>query len=202
VENTSDIWHFKITSESAIASGIRRIEAISFDALEDYYLNQEKEFTAIKIAMKNPQNPVKFVAQLQEENVKLKKEVEQLLKEKAGTLKDVLIKEVVDINGVNFLTSEINMDNNTIKNLAVAIGEKVDNLFFINGSSLDGKAFLTLYISKDLVEEKNLNAGSIIRELGPLIQGGGGGQVFYATAGGKNPNGIKQALVKVREFII
>jgi len=201
VQNTSDIWHFKIISESAIASGIRRIEAISFDALEDYYLDQEKEFTALKIAMKNPQNPVKFVVQLQEENVILKKEIEQFLKEKAASLKDDLVKKVIDLNGVNFLSSEINMDNNTIKNLAAAIGDKVDNLFFINGANLDGKAFLTLYISKDLAMEKNLNAGSIIRELGKLIQGGGGGQAFYATAGGKNPSGIKQALVKVREFI-
>ena len=201
VKNTSDIWHFKITSESAIASGIRRIEAISFDALEDYYLEQEKEYGALKNAMKNPQSPVKFVEHLQEENLKLKKEIEQLLKDKANFLKEDLVKEVILVNGVNFLASEINMDNNTVKNLAVAIGNKVDNLFFINGANLGGKAFLSLYISKDLAEERGLNAGSIIRELGKLIQGGGGGQAFYATAGGRNPSGIKQALVKVREYI-
>jgi len=151
--------------------------------------------------MKNPQNPIKFVEQLQEENVKLKKEIEHLLKDKAASLKKDLIKEVVAVNGVNFLASEINMDNNTIKNLAFDIGNKVDNLFFINGANLGGKAFLTIYISKNLVEEKDFNAGSIVRELGSLIQGGGGGQAFYATAGGKNPSGIKPALVKVREFI-
>ena len=201
VQNSSDIWHFKIISESAIASGIRRIEAISFDALEDYYLSQEKEFTALKTSMKNPQNPIKFVEQLQEENVKLKKEIEHLLKEKAASLKDVLIKEVIDVNGAKFLASEINMDNNTIKNLAVAIGDKVDDLFFINGANLEGKAFLSIYISKNLVEEKGLNAGSIVRELGKLIQGGGGGQAFYATAGGKNPIGIKNALIKAKTFL-
>ncbi len=201
VKNTSDIWHFKIISESAIASGIRRIEAISLDALEDYYLDHEKDYTKLKNALKNPQDPLKFVEQLQEENIKLKKEIERLLKDKANFLKEDLIKEVIAVNGVNFLTSEINMDNNTIKNLAFEIGNKVDNLFFINGANLDGKAFLTIYISKDLVEEKDLNAGSIIRELGSLIQGGGGGQAFYATAGGKNPNGIKQALEKAKEFI-
>ncbi len=201
VKNTSDIWHFKITSESAIASGIRRIEAISFDALEDYYINQEKDFSLLKTAMKNPQNPFKFVEQLQEENVKLKKEIELLLKDKATSLKQDLIKEVVALNGVNFLASEINMDNNTIKNLAFEIGNKVDNLFFINGANLGGKAFLTIYISKNLAEEKALNAGTMVKELGSLIQGGGGGQAFYATAGGKNPEGIKNALIKAKTFL-
>ena len=201
VQNTSEIWHFKIISESAIASGIRRIEAISFDALEDYYLNQEKDYTLLKSAMKNPQSPVKFIEQLQEENIKLKKEIERLLKDKANFLKEDLLKEVIVVNGVNFLASEINMDNNTIKNLAFEIGNKVDNLFFINGANMNGKAFLTLYISKNLIDEKGFNAGSIIRDLGRLIQGGGGGQAFYATAGGKNPGGIKEALLKAREYI-
>ena len=201
VQNTNDIWHFKITSESAIASGIRRIEAISYDALEDYYLNQEREFSLLKSAMKNPQDPKKYIEQLQGENLKLKKEVDQLLKDKASSLKDELLKNIEHINGVNFLATQTDMDANTIKNLAFEISNKVENLFFINGANLHGKAFLTVYISKNLTEEKKLNAGTIVKDLGKLIQGGGGGQAYYATAGGKDPNGIAQVLLKAKEFI-
>ncbi|MCF6297892.1 MAG: alanine--tRNA ligase, partial [Flavobacteriaceae bacterium] len=201
VQNTSDIWHFKITSESAIASGIRRIEAITSDSVKDYYYNQDKEYALIKAVLKNTQNPVKVIEQLQDENTKLKKEVAQLLKAKSSSLKDDLIKSVELINGVNFLASQTNMDANTIKSLAFEIGNKVENLFFINGASLNGKAFLTIYISKNLTQEKKLNAGMIVKELSKLIQGGGGGQEFFATAGGKTPSGIKQALIKSKEFL-
>ena len=201
VQNTGDIWYFKIISESAIAAGIRRIEAITNDAVKDYFLIQDDELSKIKTTFKNPTNVLNAVTNLQEENTKLKKEVEQLLKDKAASLKDDLIKNVVEINGVNFLATKINLDNNTIKNLAFELADKVDNLFFINGANINGKAFLTIYINKKLSQDQNLNAGTIVRELGKLIQGGGGGQAFFATAGGKNPDGIKEALGKAKDYI-
>ncbi len=201
VQNTSDIWHFKITSESAIAAGIRRIEAITSDAVKDYYANQDQEYALIKSVLKNTQNPLKTIKSLIESNISLEKKVESLLKDKASSIKDELIKNVENINGINFLASEADLDSNTIKNLAFEIGDKVENLFFINGANLNDKAFLTVYISKNLTQEKDLNAGAIVRELGKLIQGGGGGQAFFATAGGKNPDGIKQALAAAKEFL-
>jgi alanyl-tRNA synthetase len=202
VQNTSDIWHFKITSESAIASGIRRIEAISFDALEDFYIQQEKEFSLVKSAMKNAQNPVKFIEQLQDENSNLKKQIEGLLKDKAKSLKATLRSEVENINGINLISQKIDLDQNSLKDLAFDLGNEIENLFFFAGSQNGDKAMLTCFIAKNLVADKGLNAGQVVRELGKLIQGGGGGQPFFATAGGKNPAGIANALDKVKEYLI
>ena len=201
VKNTGDIWYFKILSESAIAAGIRRIEAITNEGVKDYFINQNKELNKIKLSLKNPSNVLQTITNIQSENNGLKKEVEQLLKEKAGSLKEDLLKNIENINGVNFISTEVKMDGGTIKTLAFDLANKVDQLFFIAGSNVNNKAILTVYISKDLVEERKLNAGNIVRELGKYIQGGGGGQPFFATAGGKNPGGIKEALEKAKDFI-
>jgi len=152
--------------------------------------------------LKNPANTKQAILKLQEENSSLKKEVEKLILEKAKSLKNELIDQIEALNGVNFLATSIEMDAGTIKNMAFELGEQVSNLFFINGSKSDGKALLTIYISKNLTEEKKLNAGTIVRELGKHIQGGGGGQSFFATAGGKNPQGISKALAEARNYII
>ncbi len=194
VKNTGDIWHFKIMSEGAIASGIRRIEAITNNAARDYYFEQDENFGKIKAVLKNPGDLLKSVQNLQEENSKLKKEIEQLNKIKAASFKDDLIKDKKEINGVNFIGALLDTDAGSMKDIAFEIAGELDNLFFIGGSDLNGKALLTIYISKNLVETKNLHAGNIVRELGKFIQGGGGGQPFFATAGGKNPSGLKQAL--------
>ncbi len=201
VKNTADIWHFKIMSESAIASGIRRIEAITSDAVRDYYFEQDDAFGKVKSALKNPSNVLKSVISLQEENNKLKKEIEQLNKLKAASFKDDLIKNKKEINGVNFIGALLDTDAGSMKSIAFEIGGELDDLFFIGGSNLNGKALLTIYISKNLVETKGLNAGNIIRELGKHIQGGGGGQAFFATAGGKNPNGLKLALEAAEKIL-
>jgi len=201
VQNTGDIWWFKITSESAIASGIRRIEALTFDGVADYYLNQEKEFDAINKVMKNPQNPVKYVETIQDENVALKKQIEGLLKDKAKNIISELKNELTEINGVQFLAKKVDLDASGLKDVSFELGQQFDNLFLIFGAEINGKALLSCYISKDLVSSKSLNAGQIIRELGKYIQGGGGGQPFFATAGGKNPDGIKGALEKAKDYI-
>jgi len=201
VQNTGDIWHFKITSESAIAAGIRRIEAITNDATKDFYFENNRAFYEIKDILKNPKNPKKAIVDLQEENISLRKQIEGLLKDKAKNLKGDLISEVEAINGVNFLAKKLDLDQNSIKDLAYEIGNQVENLFLLVGSEADGKAFLTCFIAKNLVEEKQLNAGQVVRELGKLIQGGGGGQPFFATAGGRNPQGIEEALLKSKNYI-
>ena len=201
VENTSDIWHFKIKSEGAVAAGIRRIEAITMDATKDYYLENDKVFIELKGMLKNPKDPLKALSAIQSENTALKKQLDQLLKDKAKNLKSNLESELKDINGVLFLTKKLDLDATSIKTLAFDLGHTFKNLFLVFGAESNGKAILTCYVSKEIVTEKNLNAGTIIRELGKYIQGGGGGQPFFATAGGKKPAGIEEAFEKAIEYI-
>ncbi|WP_431471457.1 alanine--tRNA ligase [Nonlabens sp. SCSIO 43208] len=201
VKNTSDVWHFKITNESAVAAGIRRIEAITGDAVKDFFYDQSKHFEQIKALLKNAKEPVTAIQSLQEENSNLKKEIEELKKAKAGNLKQELIDSAEDINGVQFIASKTDLDAKSVKDLAFSIDQEITNLFLIIGSNAGHKATLTVIISKDLVDQKKLNAGQIVRELGKFIQGGGGGQPHFATAGGKNPAGIDQALQAARELL-
>jgi alanyl-tRNA synthetase len=201
VKNTADIWYFKIVSESAVAAGIRRIEAITGNAVKDYFSNQEKALDEIKAALKNPQDTLKAVASLQDENTKLKKQLEALLKDKAKNLKGELANEIEEINGIKFIAKQVDLDANGAKDLAYELGTIGNNLFILLATAADDKPMLTCYISKELVAEKGLNAGQVVRELGKYIQGGGGGQPFFATAGGKNPNGITDALNAAKDFI-
>jgi len=201
VQNTGDIWYFKIKSESAIAAGIRRIEAITNIAVGDYFETVEKQFESIKTVLKNANEPVKAVQTLQDENANLKKQIEGLLKDKAKNLKGKLKSEISEINGIQFLAKKVDLDAGGIKDLCFDLGSNMDNLFLLFGSESNGKAILSCYISKELVTAKNLNAGNIVRELGKHIQGGGGGQPFFATAGGKNPAGIDAALNASKSYI-
>lgn len=201
VHNTGDIWHFKITAEGAVAAGIRRIEAITYDAVKDFYLENNRTLIEIKARLNNAQDPAKAVESLQNENALLKKEIEHLLKDKAKNLKGELQNELEDVNGVQFLARKVDLDAAGIKDLSFEMGGKLNNLFLLFGSEQNGKALLSCYISKGLVAEKDLNAGHIVRELGKLIEGGGGGQPFFATAGGKKPAGLTEALKKARDYI-
>ncbi|MBD3723384.1 MAG: alanine--tRNA ligase [Flavobacteriaceae bacterium] len=201
VKNTADIWHFKIVSEGAVAAGIRRIEAITGDAVKDFYKNQEDTFAEIKEVLKNPQDVMKSIVSLQDENAKLKKQVEQLLKDKAKNLKGELASQIQNLNGVDFLAVQVDLDANGAKDLTYELGNNKDNLFLVLATVNEDKPMLTCYISKELVASRGLNAGQVVRELGKYIQGGGGGQPFFATAGGKNVDGIKEALEKAIQFI-
>jgi alanyl-tRNA synthetase len=201
VKNTSEIWHFKILSEGAVAAGIRRIEAITGDSVKDYFTQQETDLNSIKATLKNPQDTLKAVVALQDDNAKLKKQIEQLLKEKAKGLKGELASKLQDINGIKFLATQVDLNPEGAKDLAYELGTLGTNLFLVIATSEDDKPMLSCYISKELVVEKNLNAGTVVRELGKYIQGGGGGQPFFATAGGKNVAGIKEALEKAVDFV-
>ena len=201
VNNTADIWHFKIVSESAVAAGIRRIEAITNDAVKDFYFENNRAYFEMKDLLNNAKEPVKALQNLQEENSDLKKQIENLLKEKAQNIKGDLKNEISEVNGIQFLAKKIDLDASGIKDLCFELGSQFDNLFLLFGAENDGKALLSCYISKELVASKDLNAGSIVRELGKHIQGGGGGQPFFATAGGKNPEGLEHALQAVKSYI-
>ena len=201
VENTGDIWHFKITSESAVASGIRRIEAITYDAVKDYYFENNATFQDIRGLLNNAKEPLKAIQALQEDNQKLRKQIEQFQKEKAQQAKGDLKSELNSHNGIQFLFKKVDLDAASIKDICFELGGQFEDLFLVFASELNGKAILSCYVSKPLVESHDLNAGQIVRTLGKYIQGGGGGQPFFATAGGKNPAGIPEAL-KAAEGLI
>ncbi|WP_299275542.1 alanine--tRNA ligase [uncultured Psychroserpens sp.] len=201
VKNTGDIWHFKIVSEGAVAAGIRRIEAITSDAVKDFYFDNNRAYFEMKDLLNNAKEPVKALQSLQDENVSLKKQIDTLLKEKAKSIKGDLKNELTDVNGVQFLAKKLDLDAAGIKDVCFELGSQFDNLFLLFGADNNGKAILSCYISKELVASKDLNAGTIVRELGKYIQGGGGGQPFFATAGGKNPEGIDEAFKAVKDYL-
>ena len=201
VENTKDIWHFILLHEGAVASGIRRIEAITGAYAKDYFISNSNNFKEVKKVLQNTKDPVKGIITLQEENSDLKKQIQTLLKEKGKNLKTDLKNEISEMNGINFLAKQVDLDANGIKDISFELGGEIDNLFLLLGTNQNGKALLSCYISKSLVASKNLDAGKIIRELGTYIQGGGGGQPFFATAGGKNPDGLSEALSKGKDYI-
>ncbi|MFC0778886.1 alanine--tRNA ligase [Flavobacterium sp. HJSW_4] len=201
VANTSDIWHFKIISEGAVAAGIRRIEAITSEAAKEYFESQAISFGEIKEVLKNAPDPVKAIQALQDENAQLKKQLEVLLKDKAKNMKADLAKELQEINGVRFLAKQVDLNPEGAKDLAYELGNAYNDLFIVLATAHEGKPMLTCYVSKEIVASKNINAGQVVRELGKYIQGGGGGQPFFATAGGKNVDGIAEALSKAIEFV-
>ena len=202
VGNTSDIWHFKITSESAVASGIRRIEAITGDAAKNYFEEQTSLLENVNQILKQAQDPIKAIQSLQSENSALKKELNVLSKLKAKVLKEDLLKEIKTLNGIQFCAAEVDIDPQGMKDLSFEIGSQVENIILVLGSVKSGKPILSCYVSKTLVAEQEKDASVIIRSLGKYIQGGGGGQAFFATAGGKNTDGMKEALAAAEGICI
>jgi alanyl-tRNA synthetase len=201
VENTSDIWHFKITTETAVAAGIRRIEAITGEDSLQYFEDQNRLLQQVNALLKNPQDLSKAVTQLQTENTSLKKELNKLKKLESQILAKEAKTEIQLHNGIAFLAKAVDLDAQSIKDLAFALGKDRDDLFLVLGSTQGNKSILSCYISKKLVSEKDMDAGKVVQELGQYIQGGGGGQPFFATAGGKNPAGISKALKAAIDLI-
>ncbi|MEO7978212.1 alanine--tRNA ligase [Flavobacterium sp.] len=201
VKNTAEIWYFKIISEGAVAAGIRRIEAITGDAVKNFYLNQENTLAEIKETLKNPQDVLKSVASLQDDNMKLKKQIEQLLKEKVSALKIELENDFKEVNGVNFLAKQVDLSMASTKDLASALGSSKPDSFVFLASVENGLPNIHCYIAKELVAVKSLNANAVIKELGKYIEGNGGGQPFFASGKGKNADGIQQALANASEFV-
>ncbi len=201
VQNTSDLWHFKIINESAVAAGVRRIEAITGDAVRAHFASNDNLISEISALLKSPVSPLKSIEALQVENTTLRKELDQLKKEKSKQLSFDLINSFTRVGDLNFLAEKVDIDASGLKDLAFSIGNKMQNAFIVLGSTANDKAILCCYISKDLVWSKGFNASEVIRKLGKYIDGGGGGQDFFATAGGKNIKGINDALLASRQFL-
>ncbi len=201
VKATGQIGYFKIISESAVAAGVRRIEAITAYKAEQFIVNQSNEITQLQRLFKGNQNISAAVQTLLDENARLKKEVEKSILAKAGDMKTEIADKAEMINGVNFIAVHVDLPNaDAVKNLAFEVKNIVPNLYLVLTSLIDEKPGITVMISENKVSDQ-LNAAKIVRELGKEIQGGGGGQAFYATAGGKNPEGLQNVLVKAKSFL-
>ena len=196
VKATGEIGLFKITSESSVAAGVRRIEAITGFGAENFIRDQNKELNEIKSLLKNPGNPLKGVQSLLDEQESLRKRIEELILEKAGTVRNELKQKIKLVNGINLIAEIIELPSaDAIKNISYDLRNQIDNLVLLLGAEIEGKPHVSLIISDNLVKDKNLNASNMIRTIAKEIQGGGGGQAFYATAGGKDASGLEKAMI-------
>ena len=163
-------------------------------AVKTYFETQSELLEQVNQLLKQNQDPLKAIESLQQENNTLKKEIAALAKIKINALKDVLKAAAKEVQGVSFIAKEVDLDAQGMKDLSFDLGADLDRVILVLGSNKTGKPLLSCYISKSVVAEFNKDAGAIIRKLGTHIQGGGGGQAFYATAGGKNTEGLGAAL--------
>ena len=193
VDTTGQIGLMKITSESAIAAGVRRIEAITAEAAEKFVSDAIDQLTEVKGLLKNPKDLTGEIQDLQEENKVLKKEIEKLMAAQAGNMKEDLIKAAEDINGVKVIRTILKgLDSKSAKSLAGSIEQIIGDCVILFG--IDGeKPQLQLSVSRALTE-KGLHAGNMVSELAKNIKGGGGGQSFYASAGGSDASGLQAAV--------
>lgn len=198
---TGNIGMFRILSESSVAAGVRRIEAVTGEKLEGVIDGMQDTLREISALFNNVPDLKIAIHRAIEENSELKKKVEEAAKETTARLKDTLAKSATEVNGVKVISGVYNVSASVIKDIAFQLrGEIKDNLLFVCGSVENNKPTLTVIISDNLVKDNSLNAGKMIREAAKLIQGGGGGQPHFATAGGKNVDGLGEAVNKLIEL--
>ena len=199
--STGRIGMFKIISESSVAAGIRRIEAVTGKQCEEMLYAMEDTAKAIGNMFNNAKDLQGAIAKFIDEHEDLKKEVEAMKAQAAARIKAKLIEQVQNINGVNVIKAVVPADAQQCKDIVFQIRETMPgSLVCALGTKVGGKPSITVMLSDDMVKDHNLNAGKIVREAAKLIQGGGGGQPFFATAGGKNADGISAAIDKAVEL--
>ena len=200
VKATGQIGYFKIISEAAVAAGVRRIEAITAEAVEEMVHQQWTTLNEMKDLLK-AKDVIKSVETLVQEKAELQKKLEVFENEKTGLVKQQLKPFIKAVKGMNVLISEVDVPNaDQMKNLSFQLRHETENLFCVLGCILNGKPMLSVIISDNLVSDKKLNAGAIVKDLAKDIQGGGGGQPFYATAGGNNAGGLSSALERAKKM--
>ncbi len=201
VSSTSQVGLFKIVSEGSVASGVRRIEALTAAAAENYFRQQETLLKELKDLLKNPKDLRKSIENLIDERNELKKEIEGLYLEKASSIKKDLLQQVQIKDGMQTLVAKITLPHaDALKKLAYELKNELENAFVILAANISEKPQIAVILAEDLIQSKGLNAGQIVRELAKEIQGGGGGQPFFATAGGKNLEGLNQVVTKARKL--
>ena len=197
---TGNIGMFKIVSEGAIAAGIRRIEAITGEAVEDYLDEQLDLISRLRECVKSP-DLVKAVASLNEQNSALKKEVERLMQEKAQGVAEKLLQQASDHEGYKLITETLTCTGDQLRNIALLLKQMDENTLAILGSVAEGKPALCLLLPEAFAETKGLDATKLIREVAKEIQGGGGGQKTLCVAGGRNADGLSKAMEMLKERI-
>ncbi|MEX1001902.1 MAG: alanine--tRNA ligase [Crocinitomicaceae bacterium] len=202
VQNTKDIRLFKLISEGSVASGIRRIEAITADKAQEYFMQRAEEYDAINDLLKRPKNLLSAVQDLLDKNNVLTKEVEQLKKGQARQIKSELKAKIQQKGDMNYLSEILDLDAGSIKDICFQLKGEVDNLFAVIGGKSEGKATLSIVISDDLAKAKDFHAGNMVRSAAKHIKGGGGGQPFFATAGGQDASGLSAALAEVEKGVV
>lgn len=203
VEATGQIGFFKITSEGAISAGVRRIEAITAVKAEQFINDKLNTLKDIERIFKSNQNLIKNIEDLMSENSGLKKDLDGFMKDRLKVIKNDLKGHVSVTKDVNFITEPLTVGNaGDIKDIAFQLKGELENLVFISGADLNGKANITIMFSDNLVKEYDLNAGAIIREAAKEIKGGGGGQPFFASAGGKDPKGLEKAIEVAKKMVL
>ena len=198
--STGKIGFFIVLSESAVAAGVRRIEAITGVASEKFIRSQRQTVDSIKTQLNNPKDVVNSISLLKDENEKLKKEIERYINQQVLIVKDSLVKKAEVLNGMNVVSGMVNVPSmDALKKLCYDVKNEIENLFMVIGTEAEGKAMIAVMIDEELVKSKNLNAGKIIKEISGEINGGGGGQTHFATAGGTKPEGLITAIQKAKE---
>ncbi len=200
VPATGNIGLFKIVHEGAVAAGIRRIEAITAAHAEQFVAAEMQLLREVKELLKNPNNPLGGIQSLKEENAKMLREIELLRAEKARAMSGDLASAIETINGISFLAQRVSLDNSSIKNLAFELKNAHPNLLLVLINSEENKVNISVALGDVLVNDRKLHAGKIVKELAALVKGGGGGQPFFATAGGTDVNGIDAALKLAKEL--
>ena len=199
--STGRIGMFKIVSESSVAAGIRRIEAKTGEECEEMMYALEDSIKAIRSLFNNAKDLRGVIEKYIEEHDAMKKNIEQFQAQAVERAKDSLIEKARTINGTTVITSVLPISAQSAKDLVFKIRQAVgSNLLCVIGSVDSGKPMLSVMLSDDMVADHGLNAGQMVREAAKLIQGGGGGQPHYATAGGKNADGLSAAVDKVVEL--
>ena len=199
VHATGEIGTFKILSETGVAAGVRRIEAVTAAGAQAHVNRELEALGEVKELLKNPRDLAKSIRSLQEENKALKKQIEQLQAQRAAGLKDSLKTQVQELNGQRVLVQRLALDDaNSIKTLAHQLDQELAPLVQVYGAVVKDKPQLLVMVSKEITSD-TLHAGKLVRELAQHIKGGGGGQPFVATAGGKDIGGLDKALAAALE---
>ena len=201
VKATGEIGFCKIITETSVAAGVRRIEALTGEKAYEWMNKELAELEAVRSVFKNPKGVVERVQKLSEENTELRKSLDQFERKQAGDLKNVLKGKIEDLNGIKFISEELEIGNaDLIKQISFDLQREVPGLLAVFGANLNGKPHLSVIMDKELPGQKGLNASTIIRQIAKHIKGGGGGQDFYATAGGKETAGLGQAISEARSI--
>ncbi|MBR5196890.1 MAG: alanine--tRNA ligase, partial [Alistipes sp.] len=197
---TGNLGLFKITSESAISAGVRRIEATTGEGAEALIYTAQDMVSSLEQLVRNPK-VVQAIEKMMESNDALTREIEEMRKEKVASLADSLAKNTPLRGGITLISHTSNYTPEVLKDLAFALRQKVERLVMVIGNIHDGKPTLNIMLTDNVVA-MGVDAGAVVREAAKLINGGGGGQKHYATAGGKNPDGLQAAIEKATEMIM